>query len=147
MNIQELQTIVNYGLKLKTIIINNHVYGITKAFQKKNFGGRMEACGPKGYNPPDFKKIVSAYGIRVIDLNQSYKLEDLDRILQDFLEYDGPVVLDFDCHDFMKYEPCIFGWDTPIEDMYPYLPRQEFLENMIIEPLPNYKNPAMPDVI
>ena len=54
MNIQELQTFVNYNIKVKTFIINNHIYGITKAFQKTNFQGRSEACGPKGYSPPNF---------------------------------------------------------------------------------------------
>mgnify|MGYP003774614473 CR=1 FL=1 len=34
LNIQELQTLVNYNIPLKTIIMNNHIYGITKAFQK-----------------------------------------------------------------------------------------------------------------
>ena len=34
MNIQELQTIKNYNIKTKTIVLNNHIYGITKAYQK-----------------------------------------------------------------------------------------------------------------
>ena len=37
MNIQELGTLVNYNIKLKTIIPNNHIYGIAKAYQKTNF--------------------------------------------------------------------------------------------------------------
>jgi acetolactate synthase-1/2/3 large subunit len=52
MNPQELQTFINYGVKVKTFILNNHIYGITKAYQETNFQGRAEACGPKGYNPP-----------------------------------------------------------------------------------------------
>ena len=51
MNPQELQTFVNYGVKVKTFILNNHIYGITKAYQETNFQGRAEACGPKGYRP------------------------------------------------------------------------------------------------
>ena len=57
MNIQELQTIKNYNIKIKTIILNNHIYGITKAFQETNFDGKSEACGPRGYIPPNFIKI------------------------------------------------------------------------------------------
>ncbi len=63
MNIQELQTIVNYQIPVKTIILNNHIYGITKAFQETNFEGRSEACGPIGYNPPNFVDIIEAYKI------------------------------------------------------------------------------------
>ena len=30
--------------------------------------------------------------------------------------------------------------------MYPYVPREEFLKNMQIEPLDNWKTPFQPDV-
>ena len=144
MNIQELQTFVNYGVKIKTFILNNHIYGITKAYQETNFQGRAEACGPVGYVPPDFVKIVNAYGIKtvVIESNKEAK-EKIDEVLN----YDGPVVCDVDIHEFHTYEPRIFGWDTPIEDMYPYLPRDEFRANMIIEPLDHWQNPVYPDVV
>ena len=39
----------------------------------------------------------------------------------------------------------IFGWNTPIEDMYPYISREEFISNMKIKPLEGWKNPALPD--
>ena len=35
MNIQEIQTLINYKVPLKTFIINNEIYGITKSFQKQ----------------------------------------------------------------------------------------------------------------
>jgi acetolactate synthase-1/2/3 large subunit len=44
----------------------------------------------------------------------------------------------------MRYEPRIFGWNTPIEDMYPYLDRAEFRANMYIEPAPGWETPVMP---
>jgi acetolactate synthase-1/2/3 large subunit len=43
------------------------------------------------------------------------------------------------CHEYHTYEPKVIGWNTPIEDMYPYLPRDEFRSNMIIEPLPGWE--------
>ena len=48
-------------------------------------------------------------------------------------EYDGPVVLDLNCHEYHTYDPKVIGWQTPIEDMYPYLPDEEFDNNMFIE--------------
>ena len=42
MNIQELQTIVNYNIPVKVIILNNHIYGITKAYQKTIFEGKID---------------------------------------------------------------------------------------------------------
>jgi|TARA_B110000259_G_C14028859_1_gene405840 acetolactate synthase-1/2/3 large subunit len=141
MNIQELQTIINYKIKIKVIILNNHIYGITKAFQKTNFDGRMEACGPVGYNPPNFIEIAKAYKIPTMTLD---KMSDMNKSIDEFLSCKGSVVYDVDCHEYHTYEPRIFGWNTPIEDMYPYLPRKEFRENMTIEPLDGWKEPALP---
>ena len=61
---------------------------------------------------------------------------DYDKVRQqirEFLDYDGPVVLDLNCHEYHTYDPKVIGWQTPIEDMYPYLPDEEFDNNMFIE--------------
>ena len=140
MNIQELQTLINYNVGVKVIILNNNIYGITKAFQETNFEGRMEACGPVGYNPPDFVKVAEGYGLKTMRIEGS----DYDLIreqIDDMLSYDGPLIVDVNCYEQHTYEPKLIGWETPIEDMYPYLPREEFLENMIIEPLDISLNP------
>jgi len=47
-------------------------------------------------------------------------------------------------HENYRYEPRISGWNTPIEDMSPYLPRDEFRKNMFIEPIKGWENPLMP---
>jgi acetolactate synthase I/II/III large subunit len=135
MNIQELQTLINYDIPLKTIILNNHIYGITKAFQETNFEGRAEACGPAGYNPPDFVKIVEAYGIKTMTVDDGSDYDKVRKQIREFLDYKGPIVLDLNCHEYHTYDPKIVGWETPIEDMYPYLPDEEFKKNMYIEPI------------
>lgn len=140
-NIQELATVKNYNLPLKTFILNNHVYGITKAYQDTNFGGRYEASGPIGYAPPDFLKIAEAYGIHGVCITDH---EDLAAQIQAVLEHEGPVVCDVNIHEWITYEPRIFGWSTPIEDMYPYLSREEFLSNLYIPPAPGWDNPVYP---
>lgn len=142
MNIQELQTLINYNIKFKTFIINNHIYGITKAFQEINFQGRMEACGPKGYTPPNFIKIADAYGVKTMVIDRH---ENLHSKVKEVLDFDGPVVCSVECPEYHKYEPRIFGWATPIEDMYPYLSRQEFRENMIIPPIKDWETPIYPN--
>jgi len=142
MNIQELQTVKNYNLPIKTFIMNNHVYGITKAFQETNFGSRFEAAGPKGYSPPDFLKIAQAYGIATEKIQDHTELKSK---INAVLEHDGPIVCDVDMHEHYTLEPRIFGWNTPIEDLYPYLSREEFRANMYIDPLPGWENPVLPD--
>ena len=135
MNIQELQTLLNYDIPLKTIIMNNHIYGITKAFQETNYEGRSEACGPIGYNPPNFVDIVDAYKIptMVVDNGSDYEL--VRKQIRAFLSVQGPVVMDLNCHEFHSYNPKVIGWETPIEDMYPYLDEKEFNSNMYIKPI------------
>lgn len=144
MNIQELQTVRNYGMRFKTFIVDNHVYGITKAFQETNFEGRAEACGPKGYNPPDFVRVVNAYGVRTVVIQNNLEVREK---IREVLASEEAIVCDVNCHDWHTYEPRIFGWKTPIEDMYPYLPREEFRKNMFIEPLEGWEKPEMPGVV
>ena len=141
MNPQELQTLLTYGVKVKTFIINNHVYGIIRAFQETNVEGRYEASGPKGYVPPDFVKIAQAYGIATRTITKS---DDMKKTIREVLAYKGSIICDVDCDGWMTYEPRVFGWATPIEDMYPYLPREESRKNMIIKPYDGWKNPPLP---
>ena len=123
MNPQELQTFVNYGVKVKTFILNNHIYGITKAYQETNFQGRAEACGPKGYHPPDFLKIRRPMESR------RWPSATMPRWMRRSKRCCDSTVRWFvmwTCMSSTRYEPRIFGWKTPIEDMYPYLSREEF---------------------
>ena len=129
MNIQELQTIKNYGIKnLKVFIMNNHIYGMTRQFQNVNIGGRWEASGPKGYNPPDFKEIIKAYGIKFWRLFNKWEGEFG---IKGVLEEAVAVICDVDMGEFCEYKPRISGW-TPIEDMEPLLPLEELKSNMFI---------------
>ena len=146
MNIQELQTIINYGVNVKTIVLNNHIYGITKAFQEVNFEGRSEACGPKGYNPPDFIKVAKAFGMDTMVIDDGTDYDKVRQQIRQLLDYDGGVLCDLNCHEWHTYEPKIVGWGTPVEDMYPYLPREEFYSNMVIEPLEISQDPPMPSI-
>jgi acetolactate synthase-1/2/3 large subunit len=136
MNIQELQTIKNYKIPVKIFILNNNIYGITKAFQEVNFNGRCEACGPKGYKPPDFNEIAKAYGIYNISIN---KLEEMEVGINHVLSMPFAVVCNVDMPEYHDYSPKIVGWSTPIEDMTPLLPRDEFRKNMIVPPLDGWE--------
>ncbi len=138
-NVQELQTLAHYGLPVKTFVMNNHGYGIIRAYQATNCGGRYTASGPDGYSVPDIGAIARAYGLTTRGLQP----DDAEGIAA-ALALPGPVVCDVDCGTDCTYEPRIFGWNTPIEDMYPYLPRDEFRANLSIEPWPGWETPAMP---
>lgn len=76
MNIQELQTIVAYNLKITIFIQNNFGYGIIKQFQDAYFESRYFATG-EGYTVPDFKAISLAYKIPFIGVESEYEFRNL----------------------------------------------------------------------
>lgn len=135
MNIQELQTIVHYGAVVKVFILNNHILGNTKGYQRVNQKPEI-ACGPDGYSCPNFVALARAYGVQALSLGGCERFE---YVVERALASDKSIVVDVVHHDFCTYEPRISRFDLPIEDMYPYLPREEFRANMSIEPLAGWE--------
>ena len=108
--------------------MNNQIYGITQQFQDTHFESRYEACGPKGYNPPDFIKIATAYGLTVMYISRQ---EGVRRCIRAALDYPKAIICDVNMKHWHTYEPRVIGWDTPIEDMTPKLSRGELKANML----------------
>ena len=132
MNLQELQTIVNYGINIKIFILNNHCYGNTKLFQRYNYGSRFYACGPDGYSPPDFEKVVKSYKL-VCRAVETY--DDVEQIIRPGMRsagkhWDYPCVYDVVHHDFYEYLPRISRFDQDLCDQDPPLPREEWEANL-----------------
>ena len=136
LNIQELQTLKTYNAITKTFIMNNHCLGFTRQFQKKRHN-KTEACGPEGYVPPDFMKIISAYGIKAVKIEKN-NADIIRKQIREVLDAKEPVVCEVDNGDFDNYGPRVEG-KKPIEDMWPYLDRDEFKRNMIIEPVKGWE--------
>ncbi len=136
MNLQELQTIVNYGVNIKVFILNNHCYGNTKLYQRYNFDSRFYGCGPDGYSPPDFIDIAQAYDIKAVELSDYGCFKS-----HDFLEgtcyidawMNDPEARIFDVvdHDFYEYLPRISRFDQDLCDQDPPLPREEIEANLL----------------
>ena len=108
MNLQELQTMVNYGCDIKIYILNNHCYGNTKLYQDSN-GLKQKACGPDGYSPPDFLKIGLAYGIPVASISSWDHFEPI-------VKTEGPLLVDVVHHDFYQYYPRISRFDQLLHE-------------------------------
>lgn len=130
LNIQEFQTIVHQNLPIKMFILNNRSYGIIKQFQDTWLGSRYEAS-EKGYSVPDFIKLAKAYGLKTVQIKSQKEIEvKLRKILSLNTAVFCDVLLDPDQKIIPKLD---FG--RPLEDLSPLLPREEFFENMIVEPL------------
>jgi acetolactate synthase-1/2/3 large subunit len=141
LNIQELQTIVHNTLPVKTFVLNNEGYLSIRATQNKFFEGRLIGTGPEsGVSIPNLEKIAAAYGIKYFKLSNNTTLEkDLKKILR----YKGPVLCEVICP---KDEPVVPSAASvkredgtmvsrPLEDMMPFLDRDEYRKNMIIRPV------------
>nr|YP_010171040.1 acetohydroxyacid synthetase large subunit [Chondria tumulosa]QSD57181.1 acetohydroxyacid synthetase large subunit [Chondria tumulosa] len=89
MNLQELGTISQYNLPIKIIIINNKWQGMVRQWQQAFYGERYSHSNmEKG--APDFVKLAHSFGILGLKLESR---KDLNRVLQLFCDYQGPVIL------------------------------------------------------
>jgi acetolactate synthase-1/2/3 large subunit len=140
-NIQELQTVAHYKIPLKLVVLDNGCYGITKAFQETNFGGKAVACDEAtGYSRPRLANLLYTYlpGTTVWDLRVPHGDPGI------MFKTDKAFTTVVDCPGFRTYEPRIADGQTPIEDMSPKLPDAEFAANMLIpslRPKPFVKGP------
>ena len=140
MNIQELQTVAHNKLPIKIFILNNHCYGIIRQFQDVYFAGDHQASVLEaGYSVPDFVKVANAYGIANESITSHQGLREK---IQKVLASDGPMLCDVLLKEDQKLMPKLEAIKTPegryiskpIEDQWPYLSREEFKENMMVEP-------------
>lgn len=141
MNIQELQTVVHHQYPVKLVVWNNNGYLSIRATQLKFFSGREIGTDPaSGVSFPSTEKIATAYGIPFLRVSE---LNLLDAALQQLMAATGPMILEVMCPQSQEIIPTASSKklpdgrmvSKPLEDMYPFLDRVEFLANMIVKPL------------
>lgn len=140
MNLQELQTIVRNNYNIKIVIINNNGYSGVRHGQKAHFRGKsIGTDSSNGLDFPDFGKVAGAFGI---DYSKVDNLEDLQKSISKLYSKDTPYILEivtdpdqFDLHNaLVMYGKRKVGF-RPIEDQSPFIDRDIFYNEMIIEPL------------
>lgn len=141
MNLQELQTIRHYNLPIKIFVLNNGGYLAIKNTQNSFFSGNLVASNPEsGVSFPNFKKISEAFELPYENIENHVNLgETIEKVLC----ADGPMV----CEIFMDPNQTLYPKITslkredgtmvskPLEDMFPFMERNEFFENMIVPPV------------
>lgn len=137
LNIQELQTIVQYKLPIKILLFNNGAYGAIEITQKNFFKAKFGVDGSSGLSFPDSEKVANAYGIKYVSVSKN---ENVDLAIDEFINYnDGPIILEVFCCiqgrsprlNAIKNDDGTFK-NRPFEDMDPFLDRKEFEKEMII---------------
>ena len=140
-NIHELETASRLKLPVKCFILNNDGYASIRASQTGYFGKPSIGCDSRtGLTVPDMSKVAAAYNIpSVVIGNQKSLREDVRRVLA----MEGPVIVDVHVIPDEMRAPRLQSYQRPdgsmvskpLEDLFPFLPREEFLANMIVEPL------------
>ena len=141
-NIQELETIRRLQLPIKFFVLNNDGYASIRASQKAYFGeSKLGADKSNGLTIPSLTKVGEAFGLSsTVIRNQENLRAEVRRVL----DMSGPVVCDVRVLPDEMRAPRLQSYQKPdgsfvskpLEDLFPFLPREEFLANMIVEALP-----------
>ena len=140
-NIQELETVTRLKLPIKLFVLNNDGYASIRASQAAYFGKASVGCDEAtGLTVPDLSKIGASYGLKTaIIADQTNLREEVRRVLA----MEGPVLCDVRVIPDEIRAPRLSSHQKadgsfvskPLEDLFPFLPREEFLANMIVKPL------------
>ncbi len=137
MNIQELQTIKHNNLPVKIFIINNDGYISIKQTQNNFFEGRNTGAGTNsGVSIPDFVKVGSAFGIESFRITRP---DEIDGAINKMINSKTPLICEIMVNPDYIFSPKLSSKkladgtmiSPSLEDMYPFLPREEFEQNMI----------------
>lgn len=133
MNLQELVTVTKHNLPIKVLLFNNHGHGMVRQTQEMWLGSKYYATSLEGGLAfPDFEKVARAYGYPVFSVCRN---EELKPTLSRAMGEPGYSFTNIEIAADARVVPQVqFG--RPNEDSSPLLDRKEFMENMLVEPLP-----------
>jgi acetolactate synthase-1/2/3 large subunit len=142
MNIQELETIRRLQLPIKFFVVNNAGYASIRASQSNYFGRLTAADSTSGLSLPDFVKVAEAYGLAARRISSPSRLREELRLT---LQHNGPVVCEVVVLPNEPRIPRVSSMQRPdgsmvskpLEDLWPFLDREEFRQNMIVPPIPD----------
>ncbi|GLC26699.1 thiamine pyrophosphate-binding protein [Roseisolibacter agri] len=140
MNIQELATVATHGLPIKFFVVNNGGYASIRTSQANYFGRLVAADATSGVRLPDVTAVAAAYGLPTARINSP---DGLRARIREVLDRPGPVVCEVRVPDDEPRGPRVASAQRPdgsmvskpLEDLWPFLDREEFLANMIVAPV------------
>ncbi len=143
MNLQELQTIVTNKLPVKVFLINNNGYHSIRITQNNLFKERCKVgIGPESSDLsfPDFKKIAEAFGYPYYCASGNAEMKE---VVKEVLELPGFVFCEIFTDTTQVWEPKSATKrledgslvSPPLEDLAPFLPKEEVLSNLFIKPV------------
>ncbi len=140
MNLQELQTILTNKLPIKIFLINNNGYHSIRITQTNLFNhhskvGIGEESGDLSF--PEFEKIAKAFGYPYY---KAHSNAEMKQVVDEVLAIDGPVFCEIFTDTAQVWEPKSSTKrledgtlvSPPLEDLAPFLPREELEKQMFI---------------
>lgn len=140
MNLQELQTILTNNLPVKIFLINNNGYHSIRITQTNLFGNHTKVgIGPESGDItfPEFEKIAKAFGYPYYSAHSNGEMK---YIVDEVLAIEGPVFCEIFTDINQVWEPKSSTKrlndgtlvSPPLEDLAPFLPREELKKIMYI---------------
>ena len=144
MNLQELQTIITNRLPIKIFLINNNGYHSIRLTQTNLFNSHSKiGIGPESgdLSFPQFSKIAEAFGF---DYYAAHNNQEMRDVVDKVKNLEGPLFVEIFTDTEQVWEPKSSTKrlddgslvSSPLEDLAPFLPREE-LENIMIVPMIN----------
>jgi acetolactate synthase I/II/III large subunit len=139
LNVQELQTVVHHRLPIKIVVLNNGGY-LSIRMSQGNYFKRFVGESPRsGVSFPDMVKLAEAYGLPACRISGT----DFEKQLVDVLHSPGPALCEVMLDPEQPFEPKLSSRQlpdgrmvsAPLEDMYPFLSREELQENLLVPPV------------
>lgn len=139
MNIQELQTVIHHQMPIKLFYLNNNGYISIKQTQDGFFGGHRVGSDPRsGVSFPDITKLATAYGFNTCRITSH---ENLHEEIMKVINTPGPIICEVVLIEEYKFLPKVSSKklddgrivSAPLEDMAPFLDREEFRSNLFIK--------------
>lgn len=140
MNMQELLTISAHHIPAKIFVINNNMYAVIRKRQKDLFRTRTIGNDPSdGVAAPDFQKIAESFGIAYMSISGPKQLAlGIEKVLAS----DEAYICEVSCVEDQKYFHMSFAINEahklvkrPLEDLSPFIERDLFYSEMVIEPM------------
>lgn len=140
MNLQELQTIITNRLPIKIFLINNNGYHSIRQTQTSLFPEHCKVgIGPESgdLSFPDFSKLSQAFGYRYLEAHSN---REMMMVVDEALASEGAVFCEIFVSAQQNFEPKSATkrlpdgrlYSPPLEDLAPFLDRDEIAQNMVI---------------
>jgi acetolactate synthase-1/2/3 large subunit len=139
MNLQEFQTIAHYQLPIKTVILNNNGYLLIRHTQNNFMEGRLFGeSSQTGLSTPSLQKVAELYNIKYMSVSNLNEMEDK---IKELIAYKGPVIFEVITPSNQLLIPRVASKklddgkiiSMPYDDMFPFLERDEYEQNIAMD--------------